>query len=96
MCFAAIGGVFLGAGASTAAATSLGVTIVGGVASTAMTVMQTIGSQKTANVMARAQTNQAITNKQLAEQAMLFEAQGLAEKKIREAFHDEMQELKYI
>ena len=85
MYFAAIGGVFLGAGASTAAATSLGVTIVGGVASTAMTVMQTIGSQKTANVMARAQTNQAITNKQLAEQAMLFEAQGLAEKKIREA-----------
>ena len=35
--------------------------------------------------MARAQTTQAITNKQLAEQAMLFEAQGLAEKKIREA-----------
>ena len=66
--------------ASTAAATSLGVTIVGGVASTAMTVMQTINSQKTASVMAKAQTNQAITNKQLAEQAMLFEAQGLAEK----------------
>ena len=39
MCFAAIGGLFLGAGASTAAATSLGVTIVGGVVSTGMTLM---------------------------------------------------------
>ena len=50
-----------------------------------MTIMQTIQQQKTASVMAKAETNRAITNKQLAEQAMMFEAQGLAEKKVREA-----------
>ena len=85
MCFAAIGGIFLAGGAAAPGAAALGATIVGGVVSTGMTIMQTIQQQKTASVMAKAETNRAITNKQLAEQAMMFEAQGLAEKKVREA-----------
>ena len=64
MCFAAIGGIFLAGGAAAPGAAALGATIVGGVVSTGMTIMQTIQQQKTASVMAKAETNRAITNKQ--------------------------------
>jgi hypothetical protein len=84
MCFAAIGGLFLGAGASTAAATSLGVTIVGGVVSTGMTLMTQYQGYQDKKAAAQFQQQQFDANKVLVQQAMLTESRGIIERQRQE------------